>query len=203
MRPYAALARRFALTLAFALGVVPGAGLLQAQPLPAGLAARLAACGACHGVDGNAPLRDTPSLAGQPVVFLENQMVLIREGIREIALMKGALDGITDTDIAALARHYARQPLKPTAAERDAALFAKGEQLAQQNRCGSCHLPSYAGREQMPRLAAQREDFLLHSMRQFASNQAVGRDTLMAASLHGLSDPDLIAIAHYLSRIGP
>jgi cytochrome c553 len=55
----------------------------------------------------------------------------------------------------------------------------------------------------MPRLAAQREDFLLHSMRQFASNQAVGRDTLMAASLHGLSDSDLIAIAHYLSRIGP
>ena len=203
MRPYAILARRFAIALTLALGVIPGAGLLQAQELPAGLAARLAACGACHGVDGNAPLRDTPSLAGQPVVFLENQMVLIREGIREIALMKGALDGITDTDIAALARHYARQPLKPPAAERDAALFAKGEQLAQQNRCGSCHLPSYAGREQMPRLAAQREDFLLHSMRQFASNQAVGRDTLMAASLHGLSDSDLIAIAHYLSRIGP
>jgi hypothetical protein len=40
-------------------------------------------------------------------------------------------------------------------------------------------------------------------MRQFASNQAVGRDTLMAASLHGLSDSDLIAIAHYLSRIVP
>ena len=197
----AIFARLFALALA--LGAIPGAALLHAQDLPAGLTARLAACGACHGVDGNAPLRDTPSLAGQPVVFLENQMVLIREGIREIALMKGALEGVTDADITALARHYARQALKPPAASRDAALFAKVEKLAEQNRCGSCHLPSYAGREQMPRLAAQREDFLLHSMRQFASNQAVGRDTLMAASLHGLSDPDLVAIAHYLSRIGP
>ncbi len=201
MRRYVILARRFALALA--LGASPGAALLQAQTLPAGLAARLAACGACHGVDGNASLRDTPSLAGQPAVFLENQMVLIREGIREIALMQGALEGFTDTDITALARHYARQPLKAPAASRDAVLFAKGEKLAEQNRCGSCHLPNYAGREQMPRLAAQREDFLLHSMRQFASNQAVGRDTLMAASLHGLNDPDLVAIAHYLSRIGP
>ena len=195
------IARLFALMLA--LGSMPGAGALHAQELPPALVARLNACGACHGVDGNARLPDMPSLAAQPVVFLENQMVLIREGIREIALMKGVLDGVSDTEIASLARHYARQPLKPQPAPRNVEMYAKGEKLAEQNRCGSCHLPTYVGREQMPRLAGQREDFLLASMRQFAANRAVGRDTLMAASLHGLSDADLTAIAHYLSRIGP
>jgi cytochrome c553 len=41
----------------------------------------------------------------------------------------------------------------------------------------------------------------LYSMRQFRSNQATGRDTIMAASLYGMSDDDLKAIAHYLSQL--
>jgi cytochrome c553 len=53
----------------------------------------------------------------------------------------------------------------------------------------------------MPRIATQREDYLLYSMRQFRSNQATGRDTIMAASLYGMSDDDLKAIAHYLSQL--
>ena len=53
----------------------------------------------------------------------------------------------------------------------------------------------------MPGIAAQREDYLLYSMGQFRSNQAIGRDTIMAASLYGMSDDDLKAIAHYLSQL--
>lgn len=35
------------------------------------------------------------------------------------------------------------------------------------------------------------------------SNQAVGRDPIMGASLHGLNDEDLKAVSHYLSRLAP
>ena len=86
---------------------------------------------------------------------------------------------------------------------QNTALFERGRQLASDMRCGICHLPNYQGREQMPRLAGQREDYLLHSMRQFRSNQAVGRDTLMAAALYGVSDQDLQAMAHFLARTPP
>lgn len=168
------------------------------------LTERLTACTACHGAAGApAPLPNTPSLAGQPLVFLENQLVMIREGLRDIPVMKGQLDGVSDADISAMARHFAAQTLKPQPAPRDAALYARGEQVASGNRCASCHLPSYAGREQMPRLAGQREDYLLHSMRDFQSGKATGRDTIMAASLYGLSDADLKAMAHYLSQLAP
>jgi cytochrome c553 len=174
-------------------------GPVLAQPAPS----RLALCGACHGADGNSQLPEIPSLAGQPRVFIENQLVLIREGMRDIPQMKGSLDGVSDEEIGALARHYAAQaPGRPTAA-RDAALFARGESLSQNMRCGICHLPNYVGREQMPRLAGQREDYLLHSMRMFMSNQALGRDPIMGASLQGLTDEDLKAISHYLSRLAP
>ncbi len=165
------------------------------------MSAKLAVCGACHGPDGNSSMVGMPSLAGQPKVFLENNLIMIREGIRDIPVMKGQLDGMSDPQIIALAKFYSAQVLKPTPGKRDEALYERGQLLSKQALCGTCHLPDYVGREQMPRLAGQREDYLLHSMRQFRNNQATGRDTIMAASLYGMNDDDLRAIAQYLSQL--
>lgn len=142
----------------------------------------------------------TPSLAGQPKVFLENNLIMIREGMRDIPVMKGQLDGLSDPQIIAIAKFYSSQILKPEPGKRDDALYERGQLISKQALCGTCHLPNYVGREQMPRLAGQREDYLLHAMRQFTSNNAKGRDTIMAASLYGMNDDDLKAIAHYLSQ---
>ncbi|MES2842186.1 MAG: c-type cytochrome [Pseudomonadota bacterium] len=167
------------------------------------ISARLMACAACHGADGNAQLPNIPSLAGQPKVFIENQLVIIREGLREITAMKGLLDGVSDAEITAMAVHFSKLPARNSPTAADAALMARGKALAEGMRCGICHLPDYRGREQMPRLAGQREDYLLHSMLQFKNNQAIGRDTIMAASLYGISDGDLKALAHFLARVAP
>lgn len=171
-----------------------------APALAQDLAARLQSCVACHGMGGNSTLPNIPSLAAQPRVFIENQLVMIREGLREIPAMKGQLDGVSDAELSAMARHFAALPLKPAPAAKNDALFAQGQKVSEASRCGSCHLPSYVGREQMPRLAGQREDYLLHSMRQFQNNQATGRDTIMAASLYGIADADLRAMAHFLAH---
>lgn len=165
------------------------------------MGAKLAVCAACHGADGNSTMAGVPSLAGQPKIFLENNLILIREGIRNIPAMKGQLDGLSDPQIIALAKFYSTQTLKPAPGERDEALYERGQMLSKQALCGTCHLPDYVGREQMPRLAGQREDYLLHAMRQFRNNQATGRDTIMAASLYGMNDDDLRAIAQYLSQL--
>ena len=165
------------------------------------ISAKLAVCGACHGPDGNSTMAGTPSLAGQPKIFLENNLIMIREGIRDIPIMKGQLDGLSDPQIIALAKFYSAQTLKPVPGKRDEALYERGQFLSKQALCGTCHLPDYVGREQMPRLAGQREDYLLHTMRQFRNNQAIGRDTIMSASLYGMNDDDLKAIAQYLSQL--
>ena len=182
------------------LGVVLWAGSpVWAQDI----SARLMACAACHGADGNSRLPYIPSLAGQPKVFVENQLVIIREGLRDIQQMKGLLDGVSDAEITAMAVHFAQLPARSSPPPGDPALMAQGQALAESMRCGICHLPDYRGREQMPRLAGQREDYLLHSMLQFKNNQAMGRDTIMAASLYGVSDNDLKALAHFLARARP
>jgi cytochrome c553 len=167
------------------------------------ISARLMACAACHGADGNSQLPNIPSLAGQPKVFVENQLVIIREGLREIPAMKGLLDGVSDAEITAMAVHFAKLPAGVSLPPGDPALMAQGKALAEGMRCGICHLPDYRGREQMPRLAAQREDYLRYSMLQFKNNQATGRDTIMAASLYGVSDNDIKALAHFLARVAP
>ena len=190
----------FARGVSALLGVFLGLGSpVWAQDI----SARLMACAACHGVDGNSQLPNIPSLAGQPKVFVENQLVIIREGLREIAAMKGQLDGVSDAEITAMAVHFAKLPARNTPTPGDPALMAQGKALAEGMRCGICHLPDYRGREQMPRLAAQREDYLRYSMLQFKNNQATGRDTIMAASLYGVSDNDIKALAHFLARVAP
>jgi cytochrome c553 len=163
--------------------------------------ARANMCNACHGPNGNAVLKDMPSIAGQPKVFIENQLVLIREGMRDIPQMKGVLDNVPDTELTELANHYTSLKIAKPPAQKQTALYDKGETLSKEMRCGICHLPTYVGRDQMPRLAGQREDYLLYTMRAMKANQAVGRDPIMIASLYGISDEDLKAISHYLSRL--
>jgi len=185
-----------ALGLAVALG-----GAAAAPPLPERAAARLAACNACHGADGHATAPGVPHLAGQPRLFIENRLVMIREGLSPVPSMKGLLDGLDDADLTALAAHYAALPLAPARAARDAARAARGLAASQRALCASCHLPGYVGREQIPRLAGQREDYLLHSLRDFAAGRTAGRDTLMTNALLGLADADLADLAHHLATL--
>ncbi|MCX7261651.1 MAG: c-type cytochrome [Burkholderiales bacterium] len=192
------------MTLRFQWKVLAFLGAAMLAPLFSAAQAvpsRAPMCSACHGPNGNSQLKDVPSLAGQPKIFIENQLVLIREGMRDIAQMKGMLDNVPDSELTALAVYYASLPIAKPTAKRQAGLFARGETLSQEMRCGICHLPTYVGREQMPRLAGQREDYLLYTMRAMKANQAVGRDSIMIASLYGISDEDLQAISHYLSRL--
>jgi cytochrome c553 len=178
-------------------------GAAAAQPLPGPLQAKVAVCAACHGADGHASVAGAPHLAGQPRLFLENRLVMMREGLSVVPAMAGLLDGLSDADLASLARHYAAMPLRPARPARDAARAARGAALSQRAFCGSCHLPDYAGREQIPRLAGQREEYLLQSMRDFAAGRTGGRDTLMSNALQGLSDADLQDLAHHLATEPP
>ncbi|MEX2239224.1 MAG: c-type cytochrome [Burkholderiales bacterium] len=175
--------------------------LFVANALAQSLPERLRLCEACHGPGGNSATPGTPSLAGQPPIFLENQLVLLREGMREVPQMAAAVQGLKDAEIRLIARHYAGQ--KPAAPQGtpDPALMKRGAALAQKRHCASCHEADYRGREQMPRLAAQREEYLEYAMNGYRRYTRKGGDTLMAAALYGASDADVKVLAYYLSRL--
>ncbi len=189
-------ARAWALACAFAAG----AGLTPAVSAPAP-PPRVNQCLSCHGADGRSPRPLIPHLASQPRVFLENTMIMIREGLRPVPAKRGLLDGVGDAEVSALAEYFSRQAAPSGPAVRDEAAFQRGQVLAAQGLCGTCHLPNYAGQQQMPRLAGQREEYLSHSMKRFRDNQAEGRDTMMNGVLRGLSDAAVADLAHYFSQL--
>lgn len=159
-----------------------------------------ARCVACHGPQGQSTQPQIPSLAAQPRIFLENQLVLIREGLREVPAMQGLLDGLSDADLVALAKYFAAQPPRPAAVSDDPARYASGQALAGRMRCASCHLPQFQGRDQMPRLAGQNEPFLRTTLHEYRDQPGPGRDTAMSAVLYGLNDAQLDALAHFMSH---
>lgn len=183
---------------AFAALLLWAAGAAFAQMPP-----RAAACAACHGGDGNAPDPAFPSIAGQPRLFIENQLVLIREGLRDVPSMKAVMEGVGDLEIGQLAAHFSALPARRPELAVQPALQQRGAQLSKQGLCGTCHLPDYRGQNQVPRLSAQNEGYLLQAMKQFRDDPGPGRDTIMAATLRGLSDADLAALAHYLASREP
>lgn len=181
-----------------ALAALAAAAAVQAQQPAAPAQAQL--CAACHGAGGRSQQPLIPSLAGQPKLFIENQLVLIREGLRDVPQMKGLLDGMPDADIVALASYFAGQQPAPAATATDTASYRRGQAIAEKALCGSCHLPDFSGRQQIPRLAGQHEAFLLQAMKQFRDHPGLGRDTIMAASLYGMKDQDLADLAHFLAH---
>jgi cytochrome c553 len=182
--------------LAFALAAAAlSSTWAAAQDMP--IAERIKLCSACHGEDGNSKMPNTPSLAGQPEFYLTNQLFLFREGVRQIPGMSELVKGLKDDDLVALAGHFAKLEAKASDEKVDPALVKRGEAMMEPMRCFSCHLPSLAGQDQMPRVAKQRIDYLIHALNEFRDNKRSGADTLMSNVVIGVSDDDIAALAHY------
>jgi len=175
---------------------------LTAFFLSTGLAQeRLQLCAACHGEGGNSTNPQIPSIAGQPKLFIENQLILFREELRKSDQMLPVVKGLKDAEVIRLAEHFSQRAAKgmePGSASKE--LMRKGGSAAQQLRCGICHLSDFSGQNQIPRLAGQREAYLEAEMRAYRDGKRTGGDTIMAAALYGVSDADIKALAHYLSR---
>lgn len=186
--------RPLALGLAAALHLI-FAVTAPAQDMP--LAERIQQCAGCHGEDGNSRLEKIPSLAGQPEFFVMNQLVLMREGVRRIEQMMPFVKDLKDDEIFSLAKHFASLQPRRSDEAIDPALVKRGAEIAEQRRCASCHLPTLAGQDQMPRLAGQRIDYLVDAMKSYLDNTRTGADTAMTAAIIGLSEADLVALAHY------
>ena len=63
------------------------------------------------------------------------------------------------------------------------------------------HRADFSGQENVPRLADQREDYLLKTLRDYKSGARHGYDATMAEVLQPTSDAQLVDFAYYLSHL--
>ena len=189
------------LAFVVATGTAASFALLSARAQDVGLKERLGTCGACHGMDGISSNAITPSLAGQPVLYTQTQLFLFREGQRVNETMQAMTRGMSDEMLTSVAEHYAKLAPVSASSKPDAGADTRGREIAASHKCGTCHLPDYAGRDQMPRLAGQREDYLLKALRDYKTGARSGDGAQMAEVVYGLTDDDLKAVAHHIAHI--
>ena len=190
-----------------ARGATLTALLLLASAAPAAAASfeeRTATCLACHGPNGHSQIPETPSIGGQPAFFVVAQLFLFRRGARSNTAMSEVARTLTDDDLRAFAEWISKlPPPAPPPTPPDPERLARGRALAAQRPCASCHNPDFSGRDQMPRLAYQREEYLLTAMRGYRRGTRIGYGGAMAEELVGLTDADLQDLAHFLAHLPP
>ena len=182
------------IVLTMAVAVLPVAA--------ASLEERLAPCLACHGEHGQSDKPEVPSLGAQPAFYVMVQLYMFREKLRTVEPMNAMTQGFTDDDLRRMADVIATlPPPRPVEDIVDPARLERARALIQQHRCNFCHNPDFSGAQQVPRLAGQREDYLVKALREYKNNTRRAYDTAMADVLYALNDEQLRDLAYFLARL--
>ena len=164
-------------------------------------AERMAACLGCHGENGQSPQPVVPSLGGQPAPYLLIQLYLFRENQRAstyrkddhmVEIMSEMTKGFTDDDLRTFSEFLSKLA--------DPVRMQTGRALITEHRCNSCHNLDLTGRESVPHIANQREDFLVKTLREYRDNIRHGYDGVMASVLAPVDDAQIADLAYYIAR---
>lgn len=163
------------------------------------LADAIQTCAACHGEDGVPPDKTFPILSGQNRAYILNQLLDFKSGRRKNEIMTGIVDGLSKTDMEALAKHFSKQPWPASTAEPLAPDAKKaGAAILDQLNCNGCHHDHFAGDTIRPRLAGQNAEYMLKTLQEFR-DKTRGNFVVMSAILNGLTDDELKSMSDYLA----
>jgi cytochrome c553 len=160
-------------------------------------------CATCHGANGRSDIPGTPALAGQHSFYAITQLFLFREGRRGNEAMTAVAKQMTDADLQGFASFIGTLPpvpAPPPDTPPDAARMKKGAELARQHKCLACHGADFAGGQQVPRIAGQREEYLQATLHAFKSGQRPGYTMAMGSALSLVTPEELDTLAYYAAR---
>ena len=166
------------------------------------IAERAVPCLACHGEKGQSETENTPSLGAQQAPYALIQLFMFREKLRVFEPMNEMAKALSDDDLRTFSDFLATLPKPaPPAAAGDPARLQRAQALVQQHRCNTCHNTDFSGRDNVPRVADQREDYLAKTMREYKNNSRHGYDGTMAEVLQPVTTEQIDDLAYFLARI--
>jgi cytochrome c553 len=207
-----------------ALMVVGFAGNAMAAGDAAAGKAKVAACAACHGADGNSAAPTFPKLAGQSEKYLIKQLSEINRKdktgkiIRAVPAMTGQTENMSAQDIADVAAFFAGQKMSGGAAKKEkialgAEIYRSGDKEKGLAACSGCHSPTGQGNAPagFPKLGGQHADYIVAQLKAFrtgaddAENAAArtndGDTRIMRDIAYRLSDKEIDSVASYISGL--
>jgi cytochrome c553 len=168
----------------------------------ASLQERVSTCFACHGERGQSQLPEVPSLGAQPTLYTLVELVMFRDKLRITEPMNEMTKGLSDDDLRVVSDMITKlPPPKPIPDTPEPARMDRARALAQQNHCNFCHQSNFQGLDNVPRLAGQREDYLLKSLRAYKDNSRRGYDAQMSEVVYAMKDEEFVDLAYFLARV--
>jgi cytochrome c553 len=154
-------------------------------------------CAACHGENGVSSIPGTPHLAAQPPLSVFYQLLQFRDQRRKGGGMEAIAATLSEQDMRDIAAHYAAQPAPPAHIGGDAQKLTRGQQIAQQQYCSSCHGAQLQGQKHVPRLSGQSTEYFITQLRNLRSGARADMDGTMASAARSLTDEEIEAMATY------
>ena len=163
---------------------------------------RVAPCLACHGERGQSETENTPSLGAQQAPYTLIQLFMFREKLRTFEIMNDMAKPLSDDDLRIFSDFIAKMPKPaPPADAGDPARMQRGQAAASLHRCNNCHNPDYSGKENVPRIANQREDYLAKTLAEYKNNTRPGYDASMADVMAPVTPEQIGDLAYYIARV--
>jgi cytochrome c553 len=171
-------------------------------------------CKTCHGLSGQGfrGAYPMPRLAGQQPEYLENQLRAFIERRRTNPVMFNVAHVLSPAMVTALATYFKDLDPRPLGGA-PVELAAAGKKIYQEGiagtdvpACASCHGQDAKGQGAFPRLAGQLHDYILKKLVNWSKER--GQDpakpdtsSIMEPIAHGLTQPQVAAVAAYLSYL--
>lgn len=191
-------------------------------------ASKSAACGACHGMDGNSSDPQYPKIAGQHERYIARQLALFKSGTRANPVMLGFSATLSDQDMRDIGAHFATQKASPGTAD-EAVIEAeyspyKGERIVDVGRsiyqggvkskgvpaCMACHGPSGSGNPgpSFPALAGQHAGYTVATLQLYKAvaqgdprAEEDANYSIMVDIAKRLSEEEILAVSSYLEGL--
>jgi cytochrome c553 len=185
---------------------------VQTQPGdPKAGQSKAAACGACHGMDGNSSDAQYPKLAGQSEQYIATQLMRFKSGVRQNAIMHGMAAPLSPQDMHDLGAYFSSQKRLPGVA--DVKLAQDGEKLYREGdpgrgvpSCMGCHGPDGAGNPgwRVPNIGGQHADYVQAQLKAWHDGTTWGTDThatIMPTIAGHLTEHDIAAVSSYVEGL--
>ena len=188
------------------------AGVVHAAGDAAAGEGKAAACGGCHGVDGNSMVPMFPSLAGQGEKYIAKQIADFKAATtrKDDTMVGMAAMLVTEQDALDVGAFFASQKLNSTAPV-DESKLALGREIYKGGNlqtgvpaCQGCHGPTGAGNSAAgyPQLGGQFTDYTMKQLRAFKDGSRSNDDrSMMRNVMKPMTDAELEAVAQYIASL--
>jgi cytochrome c553 len=172
---------------------------------------KAAACGACHGMDGNSSDAQYPKLAGQSEQYIVRQLTDFKAGKRQNPIMMGMAAPLSEQDMHDIGAYFASKASLPGVA--DQALVEQGQKLFREGdttrgipACMACHSIDGRGNPgaMYPELTSQHAQYIQATLKSWHDGTTWGDDAhsqIMPAIAKKLEASDIAALASYIEGL--